>query len=162
MTAPSPTLSASAPRPRATVATVLRSSGETTTNYTARQFAGWLGLSEKAIKKRLPDISAACDVRGQKAKAWPVEILPVEWRKRLQSLATVRGFRSIHDLLTSENSRPRWTPDKPWTEVEERFQKDAVHWRDALSDIMPRWVSGESRSELLILARAELFEGRKA
>ncbi len=140
------------PRPRATSAELLPRASAEVPAFTARAYADLLGLSQRAIRKRLGDTFHTKTVRGQQACCWPLDDLPEEWRKRLEAGAESSGFRTAADFLTSCETVKRWAPRKPWSDVAVRFRAEATLWRDVLADIMPRWLAGESRAVLLSLA----------
>lgn len=140
------------PRPRASVADVLRS---TEAAFTANQLAAPLGLTGKAVRKRLPKGTRTKEVRGQQTPCWPLSQLPTEWRERLQQLAREKGFRSVDAFLISE-PRQRWTTQEETSEpIAAEFIEAATRRREVYVDALhrEREEPAPTRAEILAMVR---------
>jgi hypothetical protein len=107
--------------------------------FTAEQLAGFLGVSSWAVRKRLrrEPATALRSSKGQKTSGWPWGALPADWQATLAAIAKRKGYRSPEDMLSDESAAP-WTPPVPVKDVPERFQGEAIQWRNALLPILPR------------------------
>ncbi len=140
------------PRPRASLADVLRSAEPV---FTARQIGSWLSVSDKAVKQRLPASQRKIEVRGQQANAWPLSCLPSDWLTRLEVIAQQNGFRTPTDLLTSE-PRQRWKlEDETTAAIAREFIEEAARRREVYAVALKREREepAPSRAEILDLVR---------
>ena len=101
--------------------------------------AATLGLSQRAIRKRLQSIPAGPARRpcGQNAKGWVWEDLPEDWRERIAGVARRKGYRTAQELLCDQAAGP-WLPPIQSSSVDERFRNEAHQWRGALLSVLPR------------------------
>ena len=107
--------------------------------FTAGQIAGFLGLSGWAVRKRLQHEPAKKlpTPGGQTANGWVWAVLPAEWQNTLAAIAKRKGYRCAGEMLSDKSAAP-WAPPVPLAEVPERFQAEAIEWRNALMPILPR------------------------
>src|ERR1035438_545566 len=107
--------------------------------FTAGQIAGFLGLSGWAVRKRLQHEPAKKlpTPGGQTANGWVWGVLPAEWQNALAAIAKRKGYRCAEDMLSDKSAAP-WAPPVPPADVPERFQAEAIEWRNALMPILPR------------------------
>lgn len=145
------------PRPRATAARILAPAVAQVRAFTARIYADRLGLSARAIRKRLGATTTWHEERGQKSPTWPLSALPSEWRDRLQSFRQQSGHRTVEAML-SDVPPQRWTPLDENTGTEQiagEFMEEAVRRRDVYAPALLRegQAPAPSRAELLGIAR---------
>jgi hypothetical protein len=107
--------------------------------FTAGRIAGFLGISGWAVRKRLNGEPATGlqSSGGQTAKGWGWAALPEDWQKTLAAIAKRKSYRLPEDMLSDQGAAP-WTPPVPFSSIADRFQAEAVQWRDALLQILPR------------------------
>lgn len=69
--------------------------------FTAAQIARALGCSARAIRRALEHRPATAQMMsGNVASAWPIDSLPKPTRKRLDRIATKKGYRNAEHLLS--------------------------------------------------------------
>jgi hypothetical protein len=106
--------------------------------FTSGQIAGFLGLSGWAVRKWLRNVPAEklSTRAGQAAKGWALAVLPAKWQSALAAIAKRKGYRVPEDMLSDERSA-LWIPPVPFAQIPERFQGEAIQWRNALMPILP-------------------------
>ena len=126
--------------------------------FASGQIASFLGLSGAAVRKRLQNEPASKlpTTGGQTANGWALAALPAKWQDTLSAMATRKGYRSPEAMLGDEGAAP-WVPPAPIVEVAERFQGEAIQWRNALMPIL----SGQHESDPGELCQRGLAECRR-
>lgn len=92
------------------------------TTVNAARVGRLLGITRQAVSKGLAENSG--------------ELRP-EWRVTLQEMATRKGYPDVAALLADDATRP-WEPARPWADVGDSFQREALQWRDALAGPLAR------------------------
>lgn len=106
-------------------------------NYTATELSAALGLTSRAIRKRLMDAPAAVRmVTGKPVDAWPLAALPAEWQTKLAELCERGGYRSAHHLVTQPGEQ--WPAPLPLGECAPAAVEKAMKLRTALAGALAR------------------------
>ncbi|MCX6922462.1 MAG: hypothetical protein NT154_04500, partial [Verrucomicrobia bacterium] len=105
--------------------------------FTAGPLANFLGLSGAAIRKRLQNAPSAKvpTPGGQTANGWALADLPQDWQEMLGTVAKRKGYSLAGAMLSDESAAP-WVPPVRFADVHERFQGEAMQWRNALMPIL--------------------------
>ncbi len=100
--------------------------------FAAAQIAAALGVSARAVRKRLAGVvpSGCMTVQGGESKAWALEALPEDVRQELEGAARHRGYRNALSLLGSEEKL--WAPAIPWAELKSECREAAERLQRAL------------------------------
>ena len=103
-----------------------------TSTFNAQRIAQALGLSKRAVTKRLADIQAEIEmVKGQPAKAWKLSNLPLEWQEKCADLARRMGCRGAEHLLSVSNAL--WQPEIPLAQCAAEAVAKAAKLQNALA-----------------------------
>lgn len=121
--------------------------------YRAKQLADGLGVSDRAVRKRLENVPPSREelVRGKVTAAWMLDALPADLLAELEASRVARHFRTIGDLLSAPPLR--WQLPVKWADVDERYRLEAGKLGAACADVLPRQHE-LPRKELLALAHA--------
>lgn len=102
-------------------------------SYTAAQIAIALGKPPRIVRRELAGIAPAktTEIRGQTARLWTIDQLPIEHRQQLDLIASGRGYRSADALLG--NPDLRWDPPVPIAKIDRAWHRKAEQLQKALS-----------------------------